>query len=145
MLVFRILLFTAVVAAAAGTPVRIHAEPGARGPLLPLSDQDERSTQETGCTSTFTRGRQDYLQLVGTELLLRDRQGLHACHFTEAATEDLETGHGSVSCSGYRLSIRSSGKATSNLASDSSSRGAVLTIDRTGVATSMRGIWGVAC
>ncbi|MEG3175606.1 hypothetical protein U1872_05135 [Sphingomonas sp. RB3P16] len=147
MLVSRILLFTAVVAAAVWTPVRTHADPRAQAPapLLPLSDQDERSTQETGCTSTFTRGRQDYLQLVGTELLLRDQHGLHACHFTEAATDDLETGRRSVSCSGYRLRIRSSGKATSNLASDSSSRRAALTIDRGGVATSMRGIWGAAC
>lgn len=144
---FRVLMFTAVVAAAAWTPVSIHAEPRAQAlaPLLPLSDQDERSTQETGCTSTFTVGRRDYLQLVGTELLLRDRRGLHSCRFTTVDTEDLETGRGNVSCSGYRLGIRSSGKATSNPASDSSSRRAVLTIDRAGVATSMRGIWGVAC
>jgi hypothetical protein len=147
MLLFRVVMFTAIVAAAAWTPVRIHAEPRAqaRGRLLPLSDQDERSTQETGCTSTFTLGRYDYLQLVGTELLLRDRNELHSCRFTTVATEDLETGRGNVSCAGYRLRIRSFGKATSNLASDSSSRRAVLTIDRDGVATSMRGIWGVAC
>lgn len=144
---FRVVMFTAVVAAAAWTPVRAHAEPRARAraSLLPLSDQDERSTQETGCTSTFTVGRHDYLQLVGSELLLRDRQGLQSCRFTTVDTADLETGRGTVSCSGYRLRIRSSGKATSNLASDSSSRRAVLTIDRGGVATSMRGIWGVAC
>ena len=144
---FRVLLVTAVVAAAGWAPIPILAEPGvhSRAPLLPLSDQDERSTQETGCTSTFTFSRHDYLQLVGTELLLRDRYGLHSCRFTTVATEDLETGRGNVSCSGYRLRIRSSGRATSNLASDSSSRRAVLTIDRGGVATSMRGIWGVAC
>ncbi|BCA61303.1 hypothetical protein HMP09_0537 [Sphingomonas sp. HMP9] len=144
---FRVVMFTAVVAAAAWTPVSIHAEPRAepRAFLLPLSDQDERSTQETGCTSTFTVGRHDYLQLVGTELLLRDRHGLHSCRFSTVATEDLETGRNNVSCAGYRLRIRSSGKATSNLASDSSSRRAALTIDRGGVATSMRGIWGVAC
>ncbi|WP_380787769.1 hypothetical protein [Sphingomonas sp. R86521] len=147
MLLFRVMMFTAVVAAAAWTPVRVHAEPRAqaRASLLPLSDQDERSTQETGCTSTFTVGGHDYLQLVGTELLLRDRQGLQSCRLTTVETDDLETGRGTVSCSGYRLRIRSSGKATSNLASDSSSRRAVLTIDRGGVATSMRGIWGVAC
>jgi hypothetical protein len=146
MLLFRVLLFTAVVAAASA-PISLHAEPGARtpAPLLPLSDQDERSTKETGCTSTFTLGMRDYLQLVGNELLLRDRHGLHACRFTVAATEDLETGRSNVSCAGYRLRIRSSGKATSNLESDSSSKRAVLTIDRGGVATSMRGIWGVAC
>jgi hypothetical protein len=147
MLLFRVVMFTAVLAAAAWTPARIHAEPRAqaRARLLPLSDQDERATRETGCTSTFTVGRHDYLQLVGTELLLRDRQGLHACRFTMVATEDLETGRSTVSCAGYRLRIRSSGKATSNPASDSSSRRAALTIDRAGVATSMRGIWGVAC
>lgn len=144
---FRVLLVTAVVAAAGWAPIPILAEPGvhSRAPLLPLSDQDERSTQETGCTTTFTLGRQDYLQLVGSELLLRDQHGLHACRFTEASTENLETWRGSVSCSGYRLRIRSSGKSTSNLASDSSSRRAVLTVDRGGGATSMRGIWGVAC
>jgi hypothetical protein len=144
---FRVVMFTAVVAAGALTPVRIHSEPlaQARASLLPLSDQDERSTQETGCTSTFTVGRHDYLQLVGTELLLRDRDGLQSCRLTAVATEDLETGRGTVSCSGYRLRIRSFGKETSNLASDSSSRRAALTIDRGGVATSMRGIWGVAC
>jgi hypothetical protein len=140
-------MFTAIVAAAAWTPVSIRAEPRAQAlaALLPLSDQDERSTQETGCTSTFTLSRQDYLQLVGTELLLRDWYELHSCRFTTVAIEDLETGRGNVSCAGYRLRIRSFGKATSNLASDSSSRRAVLTIDRDGVATSMRGIWGVAC
>ncbi len=147
MLSFRVVMFTAVVAAAAWMPVRAHAESRAQASaaLLPLNDQDEWSTQETGCTSTFAVGGHDYLQLVGTELLLRDQQGLHSCRLTTVATEDLETGRGTVSCSGYRLRIRSSGKATSNPASDSSSRRAVLTIDRAGVATSMRGIRGVAC
>jgi hypothetical protein len=147
MLLFRVMMFTAVVAAAAWALVGIHAESGAQAPapLLPLSDQDEQSTQETGCTSTFTFGTRDYLQLVDTELLLRDRHGLHACRFTEAATDALETGRGNISCAGYRLGIRSFGKATSNLATDSSSRRAVLTINRGGAVTSMRGIWGVAC
>lgn len=147
MLLFRVVMFTAVLAAPTWTPARIHAAPRAqaRAHLISLSDQDERSTRETGCTSTFTVGRQDYLQLVGTELLLRNQQGLHSCRLTTVATEDLETGRGTVFCSGYRLRIRSSGKATSNLASDSSSRQAVLTIDRAGVAASMHGIWGVAC
>jgi len=147
MLLVRVTMFTTVITAAAWAPVRIHAEPGAEAhaPLLPLSDQDEQSTQETGCTSTFTLGMHDYLQLIGTELLLRDRRGLNACRLTGAATEALETGRGNVFCAGYLLRIRSSGKATANLASDSSSRRATLTIDRGGAATSMRGIWGVAC
>lgn len=147
MLSLRVMMFTAVITAAAWAPVRIHAESGvqAHATLLPLSDQDEQSTQETGCTSTFTHGTHDYLQLIDTELLFRDRHGLHACRLTRAATEALETGRGNVSCAGYWLGIRSSGKATSNLASDSSSRRAILTIDRGGAANSMRGIWGVAC
>ncbi len=147
MQLFRVVMFTAVVAAADWTPVRSHAEPHAQthAPLLALTHLDERSTQETGYTSTFTPSGHDYLQLVGTELLLRDRHGLHSCRFTAVGTEDLETGRGTASCSGYRLRIRPSGKATSNPASDSSGRRAALTIDRGGVATNMRGIWGVAC
>jgi len=112
---------------------------------VPLSDADELSTQETGCTFTFMGTGHDYLQLVGSELMLRDQQGLRSCRLTEKEGEGLETGQGSASCSGYRLHIQATGRATSNAATDSSGGRAILTVDHGGVATSMRGMWGVAC
>ena len=142
----RAALFTAVVTTGALVP-RTLALPGAgaNGPLLPLRDLDEQSTQETGCTSTFSVGSHDYLQLVGTKLPLRDSHGLRFCQLSARATEDLENARGSIACSGYRLSVRSSGRAVSNVASDSSARRATLAIAQNGVATSLRGIWGVSC
>lgn len=147
MLLFRAVLLTAAVTTGALVPARTLAlhGPGANGPLLPLSDLDEQSTQETGCTSTFSVGSHDYLQLVGTELLLRDSHGLRSCQLTTRATENLENARGSIACSGYRLSVRSSGRSVSNVATDSSARRATLAIAQNGVATSLRGIWGVAC
>jgi len=143
----KVALFGSALAAgtlgAARVPTQASAKPP--GPLLPLTYQDEQASQETGCTFTFSSGRHDYLQLVGSELLLRDAHGLRACRLTTAATEDLENGRGAVSCSGYRLRMRPFGRTTSNAATDSSSRRAVLTADRDGAAVRMDGVWGVAC
>jgi hypothetical protein len=136
----------AVTLGAAMPPNQVVAQASAkRMPLVPLSDADEQSTQETGCTFAFMRAGHDYLQLVGSELMLRDQQGLRSCRLTEKEGEGLETGQGSASCSGYRLHIHAIGRATSNAATDSSGGRAVLTVDHGGVATSMGGMWGVAC
>ncbi len=148
MLFVRAVLISAaaVTLGAAPPPHQIAAQASAkRMPLVPLSDEDEQSTQETGCTFTFTGAGHDYLQLIGSELMLRDPQGLRSCRLTEREGEDLETGKGTASCSGYRLHIRATGRSTSNAATDSSSGRAVLTVDHGGAASSMRGIWGVAC
>lgn len=148
MLFIRAVLVSAaaVTLSAATPPHPVAAQASAkRMPLVALSDADEQSTQETGCTFTFTAAGHDYLQLVGSELMLRDPQGLRSCRLTEKEGEGLETGQGSASCSGYRLHIQATGRATSNAATDSSGGRAVLTVDHGGVATSMRGMWGVAC
>lgn len=137
---------TAVTSGAASPPHQVAVQASSKQvPLVPLSDADEQSTQETGCTFTFTAAGHDYLQLVGSELMLRDQHGLRSCRLTEAEGEGLETGRGAASCFGYRLHIQPLGRATSNAATDSSSGRAVLTVDHGGVATRMRGIWGVAC
>jgi hypothetical protein len=136
----------AVLLGAATPPHQIAVQASAkRMPLVPLSDADVQSTQETGCTFTFTGAGRDYLPLVGSELMLRDQQGLRSCRLTEKEGEDLETGQATASCSGYRLRIQATGRSTSNAATDSSSGRAVLTVNHGGVATSMRGMWGVAC
>lgn len=140
--VFAVLLAFGNFAAASAHPAPVDH---AISPLLPLSDSDEESTTETGCTSTFYDGRRDYLQLVGTELMLRDRQGLHACRLTEEGTQAFEAGQSNVACSQYRLHIQTLGRTATNAASDSSSTNAILTIDRRGVVATMRGRWGVAC
>ncbi|MGN7999061.1 hypothetical protein [Sphingomonas sp. 22176] len=148
MLFIRAVLVSAaaVTLGAATPPHQVAAQASAkRMPLVPLSDADEQSTQETGCTFTFTGAGHDYLQLVGSELMLRDPQGLRACRLTEKEGEGLETGRGTASCSGYRLHIQAIGRVTSNAATDSSGGRAVLTVDHGGVAISMRGMWGVAC
>jgi len=148
MLFIRALLASAAAVAlgAAMPPHQSAVQASAKGmPLVPLSDADEQSTQETGCTFTFTGAGRDYLQLVGSELMLRDQQGVRSCRLTEKEGEGLETGQGTASCSGYRLRIQATGRSTSSAATDSSSGRAVLTVDHGGVATSMRGIWGVAC
>ncbi len=147
LLVRAVLVSAAAVTLAAATPPQQSAVQASakRMPLVPLSDEDAQSTQETGCTFTFTGAGHDYLQLVGSELMLRDQQGLRSCRLTEKEGEDLETGRGTASCSGYRLHIQPTGRSTSNAATDSSSGRAVLTVDHGGVTTSMRGIWGVAC
>ncbi|WP_313537476.1 hypothetical protein [Sphingomonas sp.] len=147
LLVRTVLVSAAAVTLGAATPPhQIAARASAkRMPLVPLSDADEQSTQETGCTFTFAGAGHDYLQLVGSELMLRDSQGLRSCRLNATEGEELETGKGTASCSGYRLHIRATGRSTSNAATDSNSGRAVLTVDRGGAVTSMRGIWGVAC
>lgn len=140
-------LFTSLLAFGQVAAAAVHLSPVDRtlSPLLALSNSDEEATTETGCTSTFYVGKFDYLQLVGTELMLRDPHGLHACRLTEAGTQALEAGKGSVACSEYRLQLRTVGRTATDAATDSSSTNAVLTIDRRGVVATMRGPWGVAC
>ncbi|SEN76703.1 hypothetical protein SAMN05192583_3516 [Sphingomonas gellani] len=147
MLLIRVALFAVLLGFGNFAAASVHSAPVDRAisPLLALSNSDEESTTETGCTSTFYVGRRDYLQLVGTEVMLRDMHGLHACRLTKAGTQALETGKANVACSQYRLQVRTVGQATTNAASDSSSTNAVLTIDRRGVVATMRGRWGVAC
>ncbi|RYY17183.1 MAG: hypothetical protein EON55_02740 [Alphaproteobacteria bacterium] len=147
MLLIRAALFAALFACGHVAAAAFHSaqENRAIGPLLALSDSDEESTTETGCTSTFYVAGIDYLQLVGTELMLRDPHGLHACRLTEAGTRAFDAGQNSIACSQYRLQLRTIGRATAKAVSDSSSTKAVLTIDRGGIAATMRGRWGVAC
>jgi hypothetical protein len=121
------------------------AQGGQNMPLRPLTDQDEQSTQETGCTFTFSASGKDYLQLIGSELMLRDQRQLQSCRLGEKAVEDFENGRGAVTCAGYGLRILPKGRSTSNTATDSSGGPAVLTVDQNGTTTSIRGVWGVAC
>lgn len=143
----RAILCAALVAAGGGAAASLRAEPVGRAssPLVPLTDADETATTETGCTTTFSVGARDYLQLVGTELMLRDGRGLHRCRLTEASSQQFGNGRGGVACSGYRLGIRQTGRPTANAASDSSSTRAVLTMGQGGGGATLRGIWGVAC
>ncbi|SEN12065.1 hypothetical protein SAMN05192583_2098 [Sphingomonas gellani] len=147
MLLIRAAIFTAVVAGGAFAPAAVRSAPADRAssPLLPLTNSDEESTTETGCTSTFHVANLDHLQLVGTELVLRDTRGLHACRLTEANTRALDEGQRAIACSQYRLQVRRVGRTSTNAASDSSSTRAFLTIDRGGTVATMLGRWTVAC
>lgn len=113
--------------------------------LLPLSEKDFASTQETGCQFLFSQGRSAYIFMIGSDFLMRTQQGLATCKITDVQFQSLGEGRGAVTCGGRKLAIRRTGKVQSNPESDSASGPAALTMTESTRSRTVRGDWGSAC
>ncbi|MFG1465483.1 hypothetical protein V5F77_21605 [Xanthobacter sp. DSM 24535] len=111
--------------------------------LVPLSEDDERSSQQSGCMFLFSVSPKDYVQLIDGELMFRTLSGLHVCHIANA--DAFMDARESAVCDGISLKLRRTGRITHNPASDSSTGPAQLLIGQGGVSRTLRGTWGVAC
>ena len=140
-------LFLAAAALLASAALPAPAQSAARVPsaLLPLSEKDFASTQETGCPFLFSQGRSTYIFMIGSDFLMRTQQGLATCKITDAQFQSLSQGRGAVGCGGRKLAIRRSGKVQPNPESDSASGPASLTMTEGTRSRTVRGDWGSAC
>ncbi|MFG1420720.1 hypothetical protein [Roseixanthobacter liquoris] len=111
--------------------------------LVPLSEDDETSSKQSGCMFLFSVPPKDYVQLIDGELMLRTPSGLHVCHIANA--DAFMDAREAAVCNGISLKLRRTGRIQHNPASDSSTGPAQLLIGRGGVSRTLRGTWGVAC
>lgn len=114
-------------------------------PLLPLTEADQTSMAESGCTQRFNQGNDTFLYSIGHTLLMRTATGLSRCSVTEAQFQNFGVGPTTLSCGGRRLVLRPVGRSTPNEASDSNGGDATLTMTQGGHSRTVRGTWGVAC
>lgn len=113
--------------------------------LLPLSEKDQMSSKEMGCTASFYQANNTYIQLINRELMIRTSSGLKVCHITAKQDELFSDARGTVSCAGHTLRIQRTGKVIGHEASDSASGPALLTVTVGKKSTPLRGMFGTAC
>ena len=111
--------------------------------LVPLSEEDETSSKQSGCMFLFSVSPKDYVQLIDGELMFRTLSGLHVCHIANA--DAFMDARESAVCEGISLKLRRTGRIQHHPASDSSTGPAQLLIGKGGVSRTLRGTWGVAC
>jgi hypothetical protein len=135
-------------AAAAAALAPSPAKPAATAAVVrlqPLSDDDQMSTREMGCSCSFEAKQGMLVQAIGKELMVRTQAGRKVCPISDAQFHRLAGGSGTYSCGGLRMSLRRTGKVTSEVASDSSSSPASLTLGEGRTLRSVSGSWGCAC
>ncbi|OZA90831.1 MAG: hypothetical protein B7X76_03290 [Azorhizobium sp. 39-67-5] len=111
--------------------------------MVPLSEEDETSSKQSGCMFLFSVSPKDYVQLIDGELMFRTLSRLHVCHIVNADAF-MEAREAAV-CDGISLKLRRTGRITHHPASDSSTGPAQLSIGQGGASRTLRGTWGVAC
>ena len=131
-----------LLAGAACVAVAAPSEPGA--PLRPLSERDQRAAHGSGCQLSFDNGRNTLVYVLEHEYMIRTGAGRTVCRINDAQFSRLSEG-GSMSCGGYRITIRQTGRTVTHEASDSASTPATLTVSGRGRPWSVRGQWGSAC
>jgi len=141
----KVLVAAAALLASAALPAPAQSAARVPSALLPLSDKDMESTQETGCQFLFSQGRSTYIFMIGSDFLMRTQQGLATCKITDAQFQSFGEGRGAVACGGRKLAIRRTGKVQSNPESDSASGPAALTMTEGTRSRTVRGDWGSAC
>ena len=141
----RIIQMTVAVFAGllAGAACVAAAAPSA-APLRALSERDMRAARGSGCQLTFDTGRRTLVYVIEHEFMIRTGAGRTVCRINDAQFSRLSEG-GSMSCGGYRITIRETGRTVTHEASDSSSTPATLTVSGRGRPWSVRGNWGTAC
>jgi hypothetical protein len=116
----------------------------AGAPLRPLSERDQNAAHGSGCQLSFDTGRSTLVYVIGHEFMIRTGAGRTVCRISDRQFGDLSDG-GSLSCGGYRITIRQTGRTIGNEASDSASTPAMLTVAGRGRPWTVRGHWGSAC
>ena len=136
---------TAAAVFAAGTSA-IVAQPGRPGaaPLRALSERDMRAAHGSGCQLSFDAGRSTLVYVIEHEFMIRTAAGRTVCRISDRQFSAL-SGGGSLSCGGYRLTIRETGRSVGHMESDSASAPATLTVSGRGRPWTVRGRWGSAC
>jgi hypothetical protein len=130
----------------AGTSA-IIAQPraaGAAAPLRALSERDMQAAHGTGCQLTFDAGRSTLVYAIEHEFMIRTATGRTVCRVSDAQFSRL-SGGGSMSCGGYRITIRETGRSVGHQESDSAVAPATLTVTGRGRPWTVRGHWGSAC
>jgi hypothetical protein len=114
-------------------------------PLLPLSESDQTSTKEMGCTCTMAVGSRTLVQAIGNELMVRTRGGRQVCRLTDARFRQISGATGTYGCGGVRMTLRKTGRSQSHQESDSFTTPAALTMAQGQTRRTVNGIWGCAC
>lgn len=135
-------------AAAAAAALAPPAKPAAAAPIVrlqPLSEADLTSTRQMGCTCSFDTKSGTLVQTIGNEFMVRTQAGRKVCPVSDAQFQRIAGGSFTYSCGGVRMSLRSTGKTSSHVESDSSSTPASLTLGAGATRRSVSGSWGCAC
>ena len=122
----------------------VAAAAPASAPLRPLSERDMRAARGSGCELSFNTRRSTLVYVLDREYMIRTGAGRTVCPITDTQFARLSEG-GSMSCGGYRITIRETGRTVTHEASDSASTPATLTVTGRGRPWTVRGTWGTAC
>jgi len=136
---------TAAAVFIAGTSA-IIAQPGRAGaaPLRALSERDMRAAHGSGCQLSFDARRSTLVYVIEHEYMIRTAAGRTVCRINDRQFSAL-SGGGSMSCGGYRITVRETGRSVGHMESDSASAPATLTVAGRGRPWTVRGHWGSAC
>jgi len=138
-------LLAGVSGSAAMTSPQPEPTKQARVLLLPLSEADLTSTQETGCTCTMEVRNRSLVQAIGNELMVRTRAGRQVCRLTDARFQQISGATGTYRCGGLSMTLRRTGRSQSHQESDSFTVPAALAVSQGRARQTLNGIWGCAC
>jgi hypothetical protein len=138
-----IIAVTAATVFLAGTSA-ILAQPGRAAPLRALSERDMRAAHGSGCQLSFDAGRSTLVYVIEHEYMIRTSAGRAVCRINDRQFSALSCG-GSMSCGGYRITIRETGRSVGHMETDSAVAPATLTVSGRGRPWTVRGQWGSAC
>ena len=129
----------------AGTSA-IVAQPGGTSgaPLRALSERDMRAAHGSGCQLSFDAGRSTLIYVIEHEFMIRTAAGRTVCRINDRQFSAL-SGGSSLSCGGYRITVRETGRSVGHMESDSAVAPATLTVTGRGRPWTVRGHWGSAC
>jgi hypothetical protein len=144
MRIIQLSLATSLGLLAGVAAVAATAPAGAGAPLRALSERDLRAAHGSGCQLTFDAGRSTLVYVLDHEFMIRTAAGRTVCRVSDRQFSAL-SGGGSMSCGGYRITVRETGRSVGHMESDSASAPATLTVSGRGRPWTVRGRWGSAC
>lgn len=111
--------------------------------LDPLKDGDDAGL-EPGCFCSFSDGKNDFLTVAATKVVIRIDGALKTCPITQEQSGALTGGEGEFTCEGYKITLKGDGKVEQG-GEDTFGRDGTLTISRDGQSKSYKGGMGCAC
>lgn len=113
--------------------------------LLPLTEGEMFSGNESGCQLSFMQGNDSFIFIIDHRFTIKTETGVHNCTITDEEFSGFGSGPTKVSCGGRTLSIKSTGPTKSYPEADSAETPSALTMSEKGKSRTVQGMWGSAC
>ena len=121
------------------------AKPVVPSRLLPLSEAEMFSGDESGCQLAFSQGNDNFIFIIDHRFTIKTSAGVQNCTMTQDQYERFGTDSTAMICGGRQLVVRPTGPGKSYPEADSAEGPAALTMTESGKSRTVKGKWSSAC